>query len=105
MRQMPKTRTDDTLTDTKIIYDIIAIPFPEMVHGYSRSADIIGAGPVTIPFGINRLFNQVDQSRGIPKNHLYDGNELHLEKHYMSTWFTVRDINRQRTAIHLENIQ
>ena len=50
-----------------------------MVHGYSRSSDIIRTGLVVIPFGINRLFHQVDQSRGIPQNHLSDGNELHLK--------------------------
>ena len=105
MRQMPKARTNDTPTDSKIIYNIFTIPFYEMVHGYSRPASTFWAGPIAIPSGINRLFYQVDRSRSILQRHLYDGNHLHLEKHYLSTWFTVRDSNRQWTTIHLKDIQ
>ena len=94
MRQMPTACADDTPTDTEALHNIIYIPLHEMVHGYSRTTNILRTSSTEVPSGVNRLLYQVDRSRGIPQDHLRHGDELHLEKRHMSARFTLRNSNR-----------
>ena len=105
MQQVPTTSADYTPTDAETLHHIISIPLHEMVHGYSRTASTLETSSTTVPSGANKRFNQVDQSLGIPQGHLRHGDELHLEKRRMPAQSALRNSNRQRASVYLQDIQ